>query len=98
MGSWGARRRKAVQHLPKVSSRDLPTENELIPPNIMWPAKGSGFEADPFSPAGTQQRQWWMIQRLASGRRTRWIIWLSLAFMLVSVGGYAVHVLIEVAK
>jgi len=34
-----------------------------MPPNIMWPAKGSGLQADPFSPAGTSQRYWWLIRR-----------------------------------
>ena len=42
----------------------MPSENELIPPNIMWPEAGSGFEANQYSPAGTAQRQWWQIQRI----------------------------------
>jgi hypothetical protein len=63
--------RKAVQHLPKVRASAVSTESDSIPANIMWPAKGSGFEADSFSPVGPEQRQWMMIQRLARGRRTR---------------------------
>ena len=42
----------------------MPTENELIPPNIMWPDAGSGFEANQYSPAGTAQRQWRQMQRI----------------------------------
>jgi hypothetical protein len=67
VGSKGIRRRKPAHHLPKVR---LPDENDVIPPNIMWPAPGSGFEADPFSPAGTAQREWWLIGRM--GRRDTW--------------------------
>lgn len=37
----------------------------------MWPEKGSGFEADPFSPAGSAEREWGLIQRLPSLRRNR---------------------------
>jgi hypothetical protein len=47
-------------------------------PPVMWPSQGSGFEADPFSPAGTAQREWMLTQRLG---RTRWgklFVWLIL--------------------
>ena len=30
----------------------------------MWSEPGSGFEADPFSPAGRMQAQWWFMRRL----------------------------------
>jgi hypothetical protein len=44
-------------------------------PPVMWPDAGSGFEADPFSPAGLSQQIW----RATSGRRPhsrtgRWIV------------------------
>jgi hypothetical protein len=29
-----------------------------VTPPIMWPEQGSGFEADPFSPAGLAQQIW----------------------------------------
>ena len=32
-----------------------------LPPDITWPGAGSGFEADPFSPAGSAQRRWWLL-------------------------------------
>lgn len=51
MGSRGIRRRKPVHHLPKVSDRETPSPDDLIPP-VMWPSKGSGFEADPVQPCG----------------------------------------------
>lgn len=35
-------------------------------PPVMWPESGSGFEADPFSPAGMSQQLWH-----ATGRRPR---------------------------
>jgi len=62
MGSRGIRRRKPVHHLPKVSDRETPSPDDLVPP-VMWPSKGSGFEADPFSPAGTAQRYWWGVRK-----------------------------------
>lgn len=31
----------------------------------MWSEPGSGFEADPFSPAGRMQRQWWFLRRIS---------------------------------
>jgi hypothetical protein len=83
MGSKGIRRRKPARHLPKVRARDLPTENDVIPPNIMWPDKGSGFEANPFSPAGSAQRQWWAINaaRRGGSRRVRSMGWLFIVLI-----------------
>jgi hypothetical protein len=40
-------------------------DGEWTPP-VMWPEAGSGFEADPFSPAGMSQQIW-----RATGRRPR---------------------------
>lgn len=53
MGSRGIKRRKLVRHLPKVGRTTPPG-----PPPVMWPDEASGFEADPFSPAGTAERYW----------------------------------------
>jgi hypothetical protein len=39
-----------------------PTADETPP--TMWSDAGAGFEADPFSPAGEMQRQWWFFRRL----------------------------------
>jgi hypothetical protein len=41
------------------------SENDRTPP-VMWPDEGSGFEADPFSPAGLSQQIW-----IATGKRPR---------------------------
>ena len=60
MGSRGIRRRKPAHHLPPV--REIDPDDD-IPPNIMWPPKGSDFQADPFSPAGTSHRYWMLIRR-----------------------------------
>jgi hypothetical protein len=98
MGSRGSRSRKPAHHLPKVRDSELPTASDLMPPNIMWPEQGSGFEADPFSPAGTAQRQWWLINRLGRRRGTRWIIWLSLAWVLGGVAFYAVSLVREMIR
>lgn len=62
MGSRGSKRRKPKQRLPSLKRlRIVPRNAE---PPIMWPDAGSGFEADPFSPAGTAQRGWWLSQAL----------------------------------
>jgi len=61
MGRAGIRRRKPRRRLPPP---EVPSENDLVPPNIMWPGAGSGFEANPFSPAGRAQQEWQMLQRL----------------------------------
>jgi hypothetical protein len=87
MGSKGIRRRKPAHHLPKVSDRDIPNDNDLIPP-IMWPSTGSGFEADPLSPTGSAQRQWWLIRaaQRGSNRRTRTLGWLFVTLIAIPVG------------
>jgi hypothetical protein len=82
VGSGGIRRRKPAHHLPKVRDRDLPNEFDLTPP-MMWPDKGSGFEASPFSPAGRAQRMWWMMQGARRGRtpRRRAMGWAAIAIL-----------------
>jgi hypothetical protein len=42
--------------------------HEVAPttPPVMWPEEGSGFDADPFSPAGLSQQVW-----TATGFRSR---------------------------
>jgi hypothetical protein len=83
MGSRGIRRRKPAHHLPPV--REIDPDDD-IPPNIMWPAKGSGFQADPFSPAGTSQRYWLLIRRQAgTGGSVSFRAYLLLMAILVVV-------------
>ncbi len=55
MGAKGIRRRKVVHPLPHVPAQVEPPEDA---PPVMWPGAGSGFEADPFSPAGQAQAMW----------------------------------------
>ena len=94
VGSKGIRRRKPARHLPPVRTR-LPYENDLIPPNIMWPEAGSGFEADPYSPAGTAQRGWWMISALSKRQvRTRRLLALPiLGFFVWGLVEFVVHLI-----
>jgi hypothetical protein len=66
VGSQGIRARKPRRKLPPAI---VPSDNDLIPPQIMWPDAGSGFEANAWSPAGQSQRQWWFLRGLARGRR-----------------------------
>jgi hypothetical protein len=87
VGSKGIRRRKPARHLPKVPDID---PDDDIPPNIMWPPKGSGFQADPFSPAGSSQRSWWLIRRAIGGNP------LSFRSYLLLMGILAVVVVVAV--
>jgi hypothetical protein len=43
-------------------------------PPVMWPAEGSGFEADPFSPAGLSQQIWTATARRPRSRVGLWIV------------------------
>jgi predicted lysophospholipase L1 biosynthesis ABC-type transport system permease subunit len=58
----------------------------------MWPPKGSGFEANPFSPAGASQRYWWGVRKaMDAGRPISFRTYLLLmALLAVVVGGIAV--------
>ena len=47
--------------------------SELTPP-VMWPESGSGFEADPFSPAGMSQQIWRATGRRPRSRTGLWIV------------------------
>jgi hypothetical protein len=43
-------------------------------PPVMWPEPGSGFEADPFSPAGMSQQIWRATGRRPRSRTGLWIV------------------------
>ena len=47
----------------------------------MWPEKGSGFEASPYSPAGRAQQDWLLSGRALRGDRR------ALLLLLVFPGG-----------
>ncbi len=53
-----------MRHLPKVHTGT----DDAIPPNIMWPEAGSGFEASAISPAGGAKGQWGLVRSLRRGR------------------------------
>lgn len=90
MGSSGIRRRKPAKHLPKVSGR----VSDVAPPNVMWPDSGSGFNSSGFSPAGSAQRSYQFTQGLGRRRRSRWLVWVMLAWALSGIASIIVHLLI----
>jgi hypothetical protein len=61
----------------------------------MWPDQGSGFDADPFSPAGTAQREWMLTQRLGRSRWGKLVVWLILALI---VGAFLVPVILSAIR
>jgi hypothetical protein len=54
MGSKAIRRRKPYRRLTSLRRN----ANYIDEPPVMWPSASSGFEADPFSPAGQMQGVW----------------------------------------
>jgi hypothetical protein len=59
-------------------------------PPVMWPDEGSGFEADPFSPAGMSQQIWTATRRRPRSRAGMWTlrivcIVIALAFIAAQV-------------
>jgi hypothetical protein len=69
----------------------------------MWPETESGFEADPFSPAGQAQLQWNLmntlyrrgVHRSRAQQAMRWLIWCLLGIwavaMIIGVVSSLVH-------
>jgi hypothetical protein len=54
---------------------DVSVESESAStPPIMWPEAGSGFEADPFSPAGMSQQIWRATGRRPHSRAGLWMV------------------------
>jgi len=49
----------------------------------MWPTTGSGFEADPLSPAGTAQQSRLITQRLGRSRIGRLAVWIILGLTIL---------------
>jgi hypothetical protein len=86
MGSKGIKRRKPRRPLPKVrGGRPISDADE---PPIMWPSPGSGFQADPFSPTGTAQREWFLIRRLGQTRygKPLTVALLAVPLLLIVIG------------
>jgi hypothetical protein len=67
-----------------------PVEDSDWTPPVMWPEPGSGFEADPFSPAGISQQIWHATARRPRSRTGLWIVrvvcvLIALAFIAAQV-------------
>jgi hypothetical protein len=85
------KRRRVTRGPSPVHSRAISDADE---PPIMWPASGAGFEADPYSPAGTAQREYFLIRRLGSspiGKLFVWAVLVLLVAMLVAALVAAFH-------
>jgi hypothetical protein len=64
-------------------------ETDLTPP-VMWPDAGSGFEADPLSPAGMSQQIWIATGKRPRSRGGRWA--LRIVCVLIAVAFIAAQV------
>ncbi len=51
----------------------------------MWPVAGSGFEADPFSPAGLAQQEWVLASRAGRSRAGRVLVWVIVVLLVLGV-------------
>ena len=72
-----------VSHKAGESRSNRPIEPSDGEPPIMWPSADSGFEADPFSPAGTAEREWALTQRLGRSRVGKVVVWSILALIVL---------------
>ena len=77
-GEQGARPKRPENQTAPLSPEPFGTE-----PPIMWSDSGSGFEAHPFSPAGTAQREWGLSQRLGRSRVGRLVVWIIIGMMVL---------------
>jgi hypothetical protein len=64
--------------------------DQALTPPVMWPDDGSGFEADPFSPAGLSQEIWTATRRRPHSRAGRWFV--SILCVLIAVAFIAAQV------
>ena len=51
----------------------------------MWPDSGTGFEADPFSPAGLAQQEWVLASRAGRSRAGRILVWVLVTLLIAGV-------------
>jgi hypothetical protein len=66
-------------------------DRDLTPP-VMWPDEGSGFEADPFSPAGFSQQVWTATRRRPHSRAGMWTLRIvCLVIALAFIAAQVVH-------
>lgn len=93
MGAKGIKRRKPYRRLPPVRV----TQADPIPPHIMWPGPGSGFEAHPMSPAGRSMeglRFLTGLRRRGGRRLVTLLVAAVLVMMAMSLLGYLVPLLL----
>jgi hypothetical protein len=64
-------------------------ESPSTPP-VMWPESGSGFEADPFSPAGMSQQIWTATGHRPHSPVVRWVV--RIVALLVALAFIAAQV------
>lgn len=69
---------------------------EVGAPPIMWPQPGSGFVADPYSPAGSEERIWRLVNRRQRGSKERDPIPFQGALPLILLGSAALFVVLAI--
>jgi len=70
--------------------------DQPVPP-VMWPDPGSGFEADPSSPAGQLQGEARFLQGLSSdgGRAGRAALWVAFGVVAIMAFSFGVTYLVQ---
>lgn len=53
-------------------------------PPVMWPGADSGFEADPYSPAGTAQNETAFARGIGRFRFGKLVVWIVLVVLVVA--------------
>ena len=73
-----------------------PLMRDPIPP-VMWPDPGSGFEADPSSPAGQLQGEAMFLRGLSGdgGRAGRAALWVALGVVAIVAFTFGVTYLLQ---
>lgn len=69
-----------------------------MPPAVMWPEPGSGYEANQYSPAGQIQREWWLIRRCRDDWRAFALVALLFLPLLFALAYQLAYIVADVLR
>jgi len=91
----GSRTSRQRNKKPATGQPVRPARQANGEPPVMWPGAGSGFEADPFSPAGSVQRQGLLVQGLARRRGGRAVRWMLVGVVVILPFAYLLSLVVH---